>query len=1278
LIDGSDHPPHPNLSVRYGLRRGFPGLGRITGVRLTGALARNSLQLISPALPRPASGLQLTDRLLIEGAAQGLTAETPPQLVTGGLSTPIPAPLLPQLYAEGPGRPLTALAAVLPGRVWADDRAQLDLLLTQPDGRVLAQLAVTRADVLQRVEAAAESQLWTSDTLAALQAIEHVRHAGLLPKLTPLAGQALRVAAQKLGLMDWLDPNGSPGTARHLTSPPPSAPDPVQTAHARVTAAVRGAGADPVALLAATLRRGEVAPEARATLLRSLTETACHSGRIEALAELAVAEGLLPLTEGDGAWDQSTALPYDLAQGWYQGAAKRLRYLATLHEGWAVTPAIAWTVAQVAAFAPVAAAPAPSLDQHRAVIEGWLAYLESLSGDYWSRSPCQALMRTMAEILARPQHMADDLREGCVWMSLRLWGLAPDFWEMVSELAPDTAHPILTEARELCLAIVAAAQADPPLRDQIDAHLSRAQALGMEGAVQLRRELLGPSSLPDRVPDPVAATRRGLDGDETCLRALAHPDGVPLLPPRTQAAVTHAATRALRRAYEKVPATPLPELEAQALTQARHLAVDGNPSPSELTDWAASLAPLAGPDQGRAGVTLALGLLTEMARTKRQAAAQTLLSQPILNRPLDPLEGHRSRSGPQQALSVLARHAPELADRTARTLGLTFAPAPDDPVSMTASPLHDTLVAVYSCKPYLDTRVAAQRQGWLQDLAALGVPYLVFTGDGRGETVGDVVHLDAPDDYEGLPEKSLALIRWVLTRTGFSRVLKVDDDCWLNAAAWFGDLAHLRHDYYGRPLTRAPGQLDRTWHMAKSRSPRGRLELDKSPEPSRYADGSTGYMLSRRAMSALIQSADSPEGRRLLQVSFLEDKMIGDLLALNGIEVSGQDYRTAVWRRSGRSGTLVPAWENGLLPWRGSPVKVAHLDDAAAVARASEQARATRPRTGKIWPGFQPARCGSRTNTLDLLSPPDRLAQAHKAPVAVIACLRNEVQMLPLFLNHYRKLGVTAFLIADNGSDDGTLDLLLDAPDVALFSADTDYSQSHYGVAWQQALMSNFRVGKWSLMADADEFLVWSDDPMASLPALVARPEFRDRDAARVLMLDMYPAGPLADATLASGDAFAEAGMVDRTPFLRQSTARGPFSDAEVLTSALRHRLIPGSRPELFVAQKLALLRYWPWMRLSAGLHFVAGARPVAHDLLFAHFKYTAAFHAKAAIEVQRRQHFNDAEEYRKYLALLSEGRDVIHDPAVSVPWRDCDEVQRVFAAWAEPGYADRTARLLA
>mgnify|MGYP001306868255 CR=1 FL=1 len=153
-------------------------------------------------------------------------------------------------------------------------------------------------------------------------------------------------------------------------------------------------------------------------------------------------------------------------------------------------------------------------------------------------------------------------------------------------------------------------------------------------------------------------------------------------------------------------------------------------------------------------------------------------------------------------------------------------------------------------------------------------------------------------------------------------------------------------------------------------------------------------------------------------------------------------------------------------------------------------------------------------------------------------------------------------------------------------------------------------------------------------------------------MLDLYPAGPLSAVTLASGDPIAETGHCDRDPFLRTSAARGPFSDAATLTSALRHRLIPGSRPELFVAQKFALLRYRPWMRLSAGLHYVAEARPAAPDLLFAHIKYTAAFHVRARAEVTRRQHFNDAEEYRKYLALMAEGRDTIWDEAVSVPWR--------------------------
>ena len=274
--------------------------------------------------------------------------------------------------------------------------------------------------------------------------------------------------------------------------------------------------------------------------------------------------------------------------------------------------------------------------------------------------------------------------------------------------------------------------------------------------------------------------------------------------------------------------------------------------------------------------------------------------------------------------------------------------------------------------------------------------------------------------------------------------------------------------------------------------------------------------------------------------------------------------------------------------------------------------------------------------------------------------MRNEMFMIPHFLAHYRRLGVEAFLIADNCSDDGTLEYLADQPDVATFSVDTQYAKSSYGVAWQQAILAGLRMGRWSLVADADELLVYPGWEKMKLGKYLARPAFADADAVRIFMLDMYPKGSMAAADFASGDPFAEAGQVERQPFLTNWPGRGPFSNGSTWTSALRHRLIPGSFPALFVAQKIALLKYRPWMRRSAGLHYVAEARLAADEMLFAHFKYNAEFRNKALAETRRRQHFNNAEEYQKYLALLSEGRDQIYDPALSVPWREAEFVKRI------------------
>jgi hypothetical protein len=568
-----------------------------------------------------------------------------------------------------------------------------------------------------------------------------------------------------------------------------------------------------------------------------------------------------------------------------------------------------------------------------------------------------------------------------------------------------------------------------------------------------------------------------------------------------------------------------------------------------------------------------------------------------------------------------------------------------------AHPLYDAIVVILTCRPYLDTRVPALRDGWLRLLRDLGIPHVFVTGNGDGMIEGDILSVDAPDSYEGLPQKTLAAIRWMHDHTDFAHMVKIDDDCFLNAPAFFGSLNYRRFDYYGRRLTLAPGQMDRAWHQAKSTSPAARASFDKSPEPSTYADGGAGYTLSRHAMGALLGAAARPEGQRLVQQSFMEDKLVGDLLAQAGIGVADEGYHTTIRRRAHRDALPVSAWQNGFLSSRDMPVQMVHLDRAADQRLAMDRLAAPGLWPRKIWPGFEQARLGAHSNALDLVSAPESAEAARAADVAVVAVMRNEMVLLPHFLAHYRALGVARFLVADNGSDDGTLEHLAAQPDVTLFSVDTDYNRSAYGVAWQQAMLAEFRRDKWSVVADADELLVWQHPQRQSLPGLLATPELKCAEAARVFMLDMYPEGPLEEADFARGDPFALAGLADRVPFLRSTPMRGPFSDGETWTSALRHRLIPGSRPELFVAQKIALLRYHPFMRLSAGLHYVADARLAGRELFFGHFKYNADFRRKAQAEAARGQHWGDAEEYRKYLALVSEGRSVIHDPGVSVPW---------------------------
>lgn len=1282
LLGRFDALARPSRAGRFFLRRGFPGMARIGAVTLMGPIVEGSLALRCPALAPP-EGVRFDPSLCV--SLRGLTPQQAAQMTRGtpqlrqiATGETIPATLraLPHDLGQGAEtRHEQALVAVPPGHWWD---AGMVLALCDGAGRELGRVALAAEALVAHLDGMARAGVLAED-LAALQAIEHARHAAILPRLTAPTLAALVAAAERFGLSEFLLGNAS------LPAPAPdpqAAARPVDPARDAFTQAMRQSpAADPAALLRALMARHALPRDQRADLLIALVEWFAARDRVGVLTQLWRDEGLPPPEPGavGDQWRDSALLVLDHAQGRFDRVAEGLTRLAAPAPGWLVSPAIGWIAAQVAQPGP--GAPVPNFAQRLAITRALMGFVERRAVEYWGRTPCLVLLRGMVGLLAQSLNLPQDLAEALSWLMLRVYGLAPRFWEAVDLAEADGYAPpervvrARTRFRLLQALIAAEAGQDAQGRRALADLLATFRQLGALDYARFARDLLGPASVAlaeGELPDPDDCLAAGLDPDEAALRFLAFPRAAPdpeAMPP----ALAEAARRGLRAAYAQTPRGRFADLQQGLMRDAAALLAA--PDPAATARLHRQLPALA----DRHGALLGLGLAVSLVRglidrarlPEAESMAQRLETMTAaLTDPWDHA-AHRWSPAPTLALAALRRAYPDhpLTARLIRALApLTGTPPPPPIHDLTAdlapaaSPLFDTLVCLYSCRANLDTRVAAIRAGWMSLLPDLGVPCLVFVGAGDGTRQGDVVHLDAPDDYEGLPDKTLAMVRWVLDNTAFSHLLKVDDDCFLAPEAFFGALDHLKFDYYGRKLTRVRGQMDRTWHMAKARSPRGRLGLDKSPEPSFYADGGSGYTLSRRAMAAVLDAAASPEGQALRHLSFMEDKLVGDLLALRQIAVQDEDYRVTVLRQTHPGGPLVAQWENGFLPFAGSGIKLAHLDGHERQAEVLAVSRQPWPRPHKIWPTMQALRLGSRSNTLDLISTPERLARVNAAPVAVVACLRNEAGMIGHFLAHYRALGVQGFLIADNGSDDGTFEHLRDQPDVALFAVDTDYSLSQYGVAWQQALMANFRVNRWSLVADADELLVWNTAPGGDLAELLAGPDFAGADAARVFMLDMYPGGRLDAADFTRAGPFEQAPFVDHEPFAAISGALGPFSDAPTWTSALRHRLIPGSRAELFVAQKIALLKYQPWMRPSAGLHFVAEVTLARRDLLFAHFKYNAAFHAKARAEVTRRQHFNNAEEYRKYLALLGEGRDVLFDPRISVRWDECAVVRTLCA----------------
>ena len=259
--------------------------------------------------------------------------------------------------------------------------------------------------------------------------------------------------------------------------------------------------------------------------------------------------------------------------------------------------------------------------------------------------------------------------------------------------------------------------------------------------------------------------------------------------------------------------------------------------------------------------------------------------------------------------------------------------------------------------------------------------------------------------------------------------------------------------------------------------------------------------------------------------------------------------------------------------------------------------------------------------------------------ILAFSTVRNERLRLPYFLDYYRGLGVNHFLFVDNGSDDGTVELLSTQPDVSLWHTDAPYKYSKFGRDWLNWLKFRYGHGRWTLTLDPDEFLIYPFCDTRPLPALC---HWLDESGIRsfgTMMLDMYPKGALTDESYAEGqDPFDLAPWFDPGNYTITRNekygnlwiqggprARAHFADRPAEAPSLNKiPLVKWSRKFAYVSST--------HMLLPRGLNLVfdeAGGEKATGCLL--HAKFLDTLIEKAVEEEQRNQHFAGGREYAAF-----------------------------------------------
>lgn len=296
----------------------------------------------------------------------------------------------------------------------------------------------------------------------------------------------------------------------------------------------------------------------------------------------------------------------------------------------------------------------------------------------------------------------------------------------------------------------------------------------------------------------------------------------------------------------------------------------------------------------------------------------------------------------------------------------------------------------------------------------------------------------------------------------------------------------------------------------------------------------------------------------------------------------------------------------------------------------------------------------ARKHGRDLHIKQNNLHRIKKKDILLFATLRNESSRIPFFLQYYRKLGIKHFVFVDNHSTDNFMQIVSKEKDISVFHCKASYKKSNFGMHWLNHLLNKYGKKHWCLTCDPDEFFVYPQMDRFPINHLCSYLEQCHRESFFSLMLDMYGSKPLSQSIYSPGiDPLKLCPYFDKAGyFFRENSGMNSLWAQGGVRIRKYFPQDPHKAPAL---NKIPLIKWKKGFAYISSMHQAIPRRlnsSYRTELtgVILHFKYFSSFIEKVNEEIERKQHYGNSGEYKKYYTSAEE--ELFFHPDISLLYK--------------------------